>query len=55
MFITLEGIEGSGKTAQIPHLSSFLHQRGISYRVTREPGGIITDALKGRADTAAKL
>ncbi len=39
MFITLEGIEGSGKTEQIPHLSRYLNQRGISCQVTREPGG----------------
>ena len=39
MFITLEGIEGSGKTTQIEHISRFLQSYGIDLTVTREPGG----------------
>ena len=39
MFITLEGIEGSGKTSQIDRLTTYFDQRGISTLVTREPGG----------------
>lgn len=39
MFITLEGIEGSGKTTQIPHIARYLETRGLQYRITREPGG----------------
>ena len=39
MFITLEGIEGSGKTTQLPHLRDFVTSRGIECVVTREPGG----------------
>ncbi len=38
MFITLEGIEGSGKTTQIRHIAQFLKQRGLTYLLTREPG-----------------
>lgn len=38
MFITLEGIEGSGKTTQIRHIADFLQQRGLRYLLTREPG-----------------
>jgi dTMP kinase len=38
MFITLEGIEGSGKTSQIPHIVSFFEQKGKLCFVTREPG-----------------
>jgi dTMP kinase len=38
MFITLEGIEGSGKTTQIRHIADFLQRRGLTYLLTREPG-----------------
>jgi dTMP kinase len=38
-FVTLEGIEGVGKTTQVTHLSAALSARGIDHVVTREPGG----------------
>jgi dTMP kinase len=39
MFISLEGIEGCGKTTQLKHLSSYLADKGRPFVVTREPGG----------------
>lgn len=39
MFITLEGIEGVGKSTQLKFLASELQSKGISLLVTREPGG----------------
>lgn len=38
-FITLEGIEGSGKTSSIKSITDLLASKRISYVVTREPGG----------------
>jgi dTMP kinase len=39
MFITLEGIEGSGKSTQILHVFNFLNNLGLKCIMTREPGG----------------
>ncbi len=39
MFITLEGIEGSGKTRQLDTVARFVRGRGLDCIVTREPGG----------------
>ena len=37
--MTLEGIEGVGKTTQVARLSAALNERGIAHVTTREPGG----------------
>lgn len=38
-FITLEGIDGAGKTTHLAWLAAFLRARGLTVTVTREPGG----------------
>ena len=38
-FLTIEGIEGVGKSTQVARLSESLSERGITHVVTREPGG----------------
>jgi len=38
-FITLEGIDGAGKSTQLAWVADFLRGRGVSLIVTREPGG----------------
>jgi len=38
-FITLEGIDGAGKSTHLAWLKNFLRGRGLTVVVTREPGG----------------
>ncbi|MDD3649960.1 dTMP kinase [Immundisolibacter sp.] len=38
-FITLEGLEGAGKTSRAGELKAFLERRGKRVLLTREPGG----------------
>ena len=39
MFISFEGIEGSGKTTNLDNAVRFLRDKGLDCVVTREPGG----------------
>ncbi|MGE5386544.1 MAG: dTMP kinase [Betaproteobacteria bacterium] len=38
-FITLEGIDGAGKSSHVEWLADWLGARGTTVRLTREPGG----------------
>jgi dTMP kinase len=42
LFITFEGLDGSGKTTQINHLEAWLKKRGHATVITRQPGGTAT-------------
>ena len=48
MFITFEGIEGSGKTSQLLKTADFLRSMGHDCFITREPGGTkIGEKIRG--------
>lgn len=63
-FITLEGIEGSGKSTQIALLAKYLQSLGMPLVLTREPGGtpigdevrkILLDPANTTLDPTAEL
>jgi dTMP kinase len=42
LFITFEGLDGSGKTTQIKRLAAWLERRGLKPVITRQPGATAT-------------
>jgi len=47
LFITLEGIDGAGKSSHLEAAAAWLRERGQSVLVTREPGGTeLAEALR---------
>ncbi len=47
LFITLEGIEGVGKSTCLTLICDFLAEKNINYKATREPGGTeIAEAIR---------
>lgn len=64
MFITLEGIEGAGKSSQLQNIVAFFNARGYECVTTREPGGtaigaqirgILLDPANRELDARAEL
>jgi dTMP kinase len=57
LFITLEGVDGGGKSTQIERLADWLRARGETLLLTAEPGGsalgeVIAHWLRGRGSEA---
>ena len=64
LFITFEGLDGSGKTTHLRRAAAWLAERGLPYEITHEPGGTpLGDAIRrvfldpewGRLDGGVEL
>ena len=64
IFVTFEGLDGSGKSTQLRSLAHWLQARGHRVTVTRQPGGtaigdrvrgLLLDSRTERLDARAEL
>jgi dTMP kinase len=39
LFVTVEGLDGSGKSTQLRYVSGWLDEKRLAHRLTQEPGG----------------
>ena len=59
-FITLEGMDGAGKSTHLMWIPGFLQARGVQVRLTREPGGTplgekLRELMLGKLEGRQKL
>lgn len=48
LFITFEGLDGSGKSTHLKHAAEWLQEQGVAFETTREPGGThLGQAIRG--------
>ena len=45
-FITLEGVDGAGKSTHLDFVADWLRQQGREVIVTREPGGTSNSSVR---------
>ncbi|MBN1623711.1 MAG: dTMP kinase [Clostridia bacterium] len=64
LFISIEGLDGSGKTTQVRYIQEYLQRKGIETLLLREPGGtkigekvrdILLDARNTEMDSVAEM
>ncbi|HPJ21297.1 MAG TPA: dTMP kinase [Clostridia bacterium] len=64
LFISIEGLDGSGKSTQVRYIQEYLHGRNIRTLLLREPGGtkigekvrdILLDARNTEMDSVAEM
>ena len=51
-FITVEGVDGAGKSSQIDVIAQAIRDRGIDLVITREPGN--SDSRKNKRNSPAR-
>ncbi len=48
LFVTFEGLDGSGKTTQLELAKTWLEEQGVAFIATHEPGGTaIGERIRG--------